>query len=274
MPFSSSRGSKIGKPEPWYPGVNLQHRTAQGIRCIFPFNRSGGVINAGGQVAPLDLKYEQGAAAWKLSPYGWMYFGGNLEVWNDTPEQLNPDEGSILYWVFWNPGNANRYCLRWLADVVTGLKSGSAVTTIKVDFGQSGNTVSLEWTDAVVGEFYQVVQTYSKRTGRRELYVDGLLRVSSTGFTGLDMTGFSNLRYFDSFVDIRLLWLSMWNRPLVAWEVADLNNTFSVFRQPKRAHLFHAGTAAPAITDGEIAAAATSFDNRPFKPDTIFVPSS
>jgi len=28
------------------------------------------------------------------------------------------------------------------------------------------------------------------------------------------------------------------------------------------------------ITDGEIAAAATSFDNRPFKPDTIFVPSS
>ncbi len=27
------------------------------------------------------------------------------------------------------------------------------------------------------------------------------------------------------------------------------------------------------ITDGELAAAATSFDNRPFKPDTIFVPS-
>ena len=27
------------------------------------------------------------------------------------------------------------------------------------------------------------------------------------------------------------------------------------------------------ISDGEMLAAATSFDNRPFKPDTIFVPS-
>jgi len=64
----------------------------------------------------------------------------------------------------------------------------------------------------------------------------------------------------------------VYNRVLQPWELELLAAIPDAPLRPRPTMVSAFVPAAPAITPGEIVAAATSFDNRPFKPDTIFVP--
>ena len=141
------------------------------------------------------------------------------------------------------------------------------------------------------GSFFQVLSTenWADHYGERIVVVGTFTRTAVTGYlngrqivqsvsTRVDPTysatssfgtgplGVNRLRGNDFAAGM------VYRRELSQTEIAVLSvDPYAAFRRG-RVQLYHAGVSV--ISAGEIAAAATSFDNRPFKPDTIFVPSS
>jgi hypothetical protein len=85
----------------------------------------------------------------------------------------------------------------------------------------------------------------------------------------MDWTGFSDIDVSTSYLEVHFLWLSTWNRALEAWEVEEMNDTFSVFH-PHRTQILSAGVSgAPDTSDVEFAATPVQSQPYPWKPEVV-----